>query len=523
MATPDVSVIIGAYNAMPYLTRSVQSVLDQTIGSDRIELIAVNDGSTDDTGDELDRFAKAHPSTVRVIHQENSGGPAKPRNVGLSLATGRYVFFLDADDYLGPEALDRMVTMADENNTDVVLGKMVGVGGRGAPKSMFRQDQPKTDVFSSRAYWTLNPMKLFRRELIEQHNLRFPTDMKTGEDQLLVGPAMIHAAGISILSSYDCVYWVTRDDGGNTTVVTGGAAPRVIILSRMLPLAGELVKEGSRRDHLFARHIQFELTRALGWLLREPNEGVSRALFDELHAVISQWDTAGAVCSLSAIVRLQHHLVREGRFEESLAVLRYMEEDPGKLGGKRPGSGMKMLPSEVSVRQGKIFAHYPFFRDASLGIPDDVYDITREVTAGTWFDAESLTIEWCLDERGTLLVRGKRKKAPYVDLELVAESDDGVEIAVPIEDVATPGREGTSSSFVGRFPLSRSGVWSFSIRIAGTGMKSVPVKRAPGSEPLKWWHYGVPRYAVIQHRNGKPRVRVDRVRPLQGVRRRLSL
>jgi glycosyltransferase involved in cell wall biosynthesis len=71
--------------------------------------------------------------SVTVIRQANSGGPSGPRNVGLGKARGRYVFFLDADDYFGPEALERMVAMGDAQGTDVVLGKVVGVN-RTAPK-----------------------------------------------------------------------------------------------------------------------------------------------------------------------------------------------------------------------------------------------------------------------------------------------------------------------------------------------------------------------------------------------------
>ncbi|CAM5249626.1 glycosyltransferase [Streptomyces californicus] len=125
--------IIGAYNAMPYLTKTLTSVVEQTIGRDRLEIITVNDGSTDGTGDELERFAAQYPGLFQVFHQENSGGPSAPRNKGLDNARGKFVFFLDADDYLGAEALERMLAMAEKNNTDVVLGKMVGVNGRGPP------------------------------------------------------------------------------------------------------------------------------------------------------------------------------------------------------------------------------------------------------------------------------------------------------------------------------------------------------------------------------------------------------
>src|SRR3978361_2097462 len=89
---PDVSVVIAVYNTMPYLTECLKSVLGQSIGVDRIEVVAVDDGSTDDSGAELDRWAQRHPGTVKVIHQANSGGPAAPSNRALDVVTGRYVF-----------------------------------------------------------------------------------------------------------------------------------------------------------------------------------------------------------------------------------------------------------------------------------------------------------------------------------------------------------------------------------------------------------------------------------------------
>src|SRR5215217_4227556 len=100
---PDVTVIVGAYEAMPYLVRCLESVEAQTLGADRLEIVAVDDGSRDGTGEYLEDFAAVSKVPTRVVRQANSGGPSGPRNVGLGLARGRYVFFLDADDYLGDE------------------------------------------------------------------------------------------------------------------------------------------------------------------------------------------------------------------------------------------------------------------------------------------------------------------------------------------------------------------------------------------------------------------------------------
>src|SRR5690606_3185045 len=127
---------------MPYLVECLASVEAQTIDPGRIEVIAVDDGSTDGTGEYLEEFAGRAPMTVTVVRQENSGGPSGPRNVGLARAAGRYVFFLDADDRLGPEALARMVALADRADPDVTQGMLEGVnrqensGGPSGPRNV---------------------------------------------------------------------------------------------------------------------------------------------------------------------------------------------------------------------------------------------------------------------------------------------------------------------------------------------------------------------------------------------------
>lgn len=109
---PAVTVVVAVYNTMPYLTRCLESLVAQTIGAGQLEVIAVDDGSTDGGGAELDRFARLHPDIFTVLHQPNSGGPAVPSNRALDQANGRYVFFLGADDYLGPEALEEQPNTA---------------------------------------------------------------------------------------------------------------------------------------------------------------------------------------------------------------------------------------------------------------------------------------------------------------------------------------------------------------------------------------------------------------------------
>ena len=126
-----VSVIVPVWNVEPWLRQSLDSALDQSIGRDRLEIVAVDDGSTDGSGAILDEYARRHEQ-LQVVHIENSGGPGRPRNVAMAQARGRYLFFLDGDDYLGPEALERLVDMAERNGSDIVVARIVGIDGRQA-------------------------------------------------------------------------------------------------------------------------------------------------------------------------------------------------------------------------------------------------------------------------------------------------------------------------------------------------------------------------------------------------------
>jgi len=100
-----VSVIVPVYNPGSNIDQCISSLLGQSLPDDEYEVIFVDDGSTDETPARLDELAEAH-ANVRVEHIPNSGWPGRPRNVGIDLAQGEYVYFVDNDDRLGKEAPD---------------------------------------------------------------------------------------------------------------------------------------------------------------------------------------------------------------------------------------------------------------------------------------------------------------------------------------------------------------------------------------------------------------------------------
>lgn len=114
---PKVSVVVPIYNVENYLKQCVDSLLNQTL--DNIEIILVNDGTQDSSGKIADEYGDMFQN-VKVIHQKNAGlGPA--RNTGIENATGEYIAFVDADDWVQPDMYEKLYETAKKNNCDIVV------------------------------------------------------------------------------------------------------------------------------------------------------------------------------------------------------------------------------------------------------------------------------------------------------------------------------------------------------------------------------------------------------------------
>jgi glycosyltransferase involved in cell wall biosynthesis len=357
---PDVTVIVGAYEAMPYLVRCLESVERQTLGADRLEIVAIDDGSSDGTGEYLEDFAAASKVPTRVVRQANSGGPSGPRNVGLELARGRYVFFLDADDYLGDEALERMVAMADRAGTDVVLGKMEGVN-RGVPRSMFTRTLERADVYTSMVIFTLSAQKLFRRELITRLGLRFDETLTTGEDALFTMEAYLSGNGVSVVADYVCYYLVSRDDGKHATQ-RGSYTARFEAIQALMELIARLVPPGAERDQLMVRPFTIGLLQQFGvGLLKRPESEQLHKM--ELAAPMAVYWTKGVADRIKVGERLILTCVATGKLEPLKNILEFVQA--------------KTVPEVLRHgRAGRLHLVYPHFRDRRTGIPDEAYTVT---------------------------------------------------------------------------------------------------------------------------------------------------
>ena len=150
-----------------------------------------------------------------TVHRlENSGWPGKPRNIGIDRASGEYVQFMDNDDALGAEALDRMYSIGRDNDSDIVIGKVVS-DFRGVPHQVFRRTRERCTVRDAPLFDSLTPHKMFRRQFLLDNAIRYPEGKRRLEDQLIMARAYFPAKNVSIVGDYICYYYLKADSGSN--------------------------------------------------------------------------------------------------------------------------------------------------------------------------------------------------------------------------------------------------------------------------------------------------------------------
>lgn len=195
---PDVSFVIAAYNAEAFIARAVSSALDQTGLS--VEVVVVDDCS----GDRTVEIARAFPEkSVHVLALGQNRGPGGARNAGLSVARGRWISVLDADDTVKPERLSRMIARAEQAGAQIAVDNLDVVrDGDGGRETMFQDTllenmgELTLDRFIAANImfadtFTFGYMKpIFEQAFIERHRLRYDEKLRIGEDYIFLASAL---------------------------------------------------------------------------------------------------------------------------------------------------------------------------------------------------------------------------------------------------------------------------------------------------------------------------------------------
>ncbi|HEV7179098.1 MAG TPA: glycosyltransferase [Candidatus Baltobacteraceae bacterium] len=232
---PAFSVVIPAYNCAPYVAQAVQSALDQTIDPSDREIIVIDDGSTDATADVVERFGQA----VRFISQPN-GGVAKARNSGIAQARGRYIAFLDADDYWFPPRLD-LATALFVREPHCFVNSEVYIERGGVRESIpYYRSRSQRGLFSLDAETQMefsiednfiNSMAIVPREAIDEVGV-FDIQYRYGEDWHLWLRLLAAGWPVRLIESACAVYRFGRSGATTSHHDYGMARDRVRVLSQ---------------------------------------------------------------------------------------------------------------------------------------------------------------------------------------------------------------------------------------------------------------------------------------------------
>jgi glycosyltransferase involved in cell wall biosynthesis len=473
-----VSVVVPVWNPGPNLNRCIESLLGQDLPADRYEIVLVDDGSTDGTAQRLDALAAAHPGLIRVLHTPNSGWPGKPRNVGIEAARGTYVHLVDNDDTLPSYALSTMYEAGRAAGADVVLGRPAS-DFRGLNHSIYRRTIPTcvlTDFPDLTE--TLTPHKMFRREFLLEHGVRFPEGPVPLEDQMFVMRAYLHAKAITVLCDRPYYFYLRRIGSGRNA---GDRAIDPVLqcaaTEQVIDIVEGLVAEPALRDRLLRRFYRINLlARVAEQSYIDSDDEWRRALVAEIRRVITTRLTPEARAGAGAANRIQAHLV----IADDLAAL-------ATLAGHYRAITVRAAAAQAQWRDSVLYLDV----DAALLLGEEALRCDR--VGDGWALPATLAPSVPVEDRLLDPVRD----LPDAEVSLVSRvsavsfgSDEGLQVAVDDEGVIrVRGRVAIdpATALAGR--ALDDGLWDVRLRLRYAGFNRAAALRiaaeaAAGLQPL---------------------------------------
>lgn len=211
-----ISVIVTIYNVRQYLKQCIESICSQTYRD--LEIILIDDGSCDGSSEVCDFYQRTDDRVV-VLHKKNEG-LVNARKSGLQLSRGRYIAYVDGDDWIEPDMFEKLYDKIVESNADIVMcghfndtGSVSGEAYHDMPEGYYGKEQlvkkvyPEMIVGSTFFDWKIYPAlwdKLFKRESLVPYQMEVDERLKMGEDAACTYPALLNAESVYII--HECLY-----------------------------------------------------------------------------------------------------------------------------------------------------------------------------------------------------------------------------------------------------------------------------------------------------------------------------
>lgn len=264
----EFSIVMSVYNVEPWLREAVDSLIAQDFGFENIQLIMVDDGSTDGSGAICDEYKKQYPENIVVIHKEN-GGLSSARNAGVSLATGRYLNFFDPDDLLDKQVLSAVYRFFrdHEEEIDVVAIPLMLFGNQTGEHQLNYKFKKGTRVIDLEKEWTIFQMSLasafLKTEIAKKYCFTEDLIMATAEDAKELTKILVRKPTLGVVA--DGYYRYRKRDGSHLQSSTKNALGYIPLLKDSILWSFQYSENLLGRIPKF---IQFMVMYDLQWRIR---------------------------------------------------------------------------------------------------------------------------------------------------------------------------------------------------------------------------------------------------------------
>lgn len=287
MSKKLISIIIPIYNSEKYISNTFDSLLNQTIGFENLEVIFVDDCSTDDSYEIISQYSKEHENVIAIQLEKNSGYAGKPRNVGIDKASAEYLMFLDSDDWFNEDACEVLYSeIISDERIDLVVGGYSNIFPKSKDDRFIRRNKRKNknkykNAKNDYILLTAPPSissKIFRKKLLVDNDIHFPEGIPA-QDLVFVCNAICCSDLIISLNDYLVYNRTIRNDEENLSVSQNIKPSYIMGCMKAYGLLIDLCKEfkvnkDCSYDALFV-HYQY--------LLEQLNKGnINDADYDKL-------------------------------------------------------------------------------------------------------------------------------------------------------------------------------------------------------------------------------------------------
>lgn len=268
----DFSVVMAVYNVEPFLRETIDSLVVQDFGFEKIQLILVDDGSTDRSSEICDEYKEKH-SNIFVIHKEN-GGVASARNLGLKYASGRFINFMDSDDKFTPNAFSEAYSffVEHEKETDIVtvpLRFFDAQQGEHWQNDKFRKGNRIIDLYTEYASPLMFVNASFFHNRIK-NSIEFDSHLVCGEDMKVILTAISSKMKLGVLNT--CRYLYRRRSTGEASLIQSSKKKYGWYFDYFTYLVDWAVEYYTTLFDYLPAFVQYELLCDLQWRFREKYE-----------------------------------------------------------------------------------------------------------------------------------------------------------------------------------------------------------------------------------------------------------